>query len=71
MRYVMFPHLTRIEEKTVKTYGVMCFNKFLCGKIVKDISTDRKSVRQFVRDLNDYQIELVHLDDVLEDFLCR
>ena len=69
MKYVMFPHLTKIEEKIIKSYGIIVFDKPFYGKIVKDISTDKASVKHLVKDLNDYQVELIHLNDVLEDFL--
>ncbi len=71
MKYVMFPHLTKIEEKTVKTYGIVGFEKLFYGKIVKDITNDRNAIKHLVKDLNNYQVELIHLDDVIEDFLCQ
>lgn len=67
----MFPHLTKIENKTVKTYGIIAFDKPLYGKIVKDISTDKESINHLVNDLNSCKVELIHLDDVIEDFLCK
>lgn len=67
----MFPHLIRIEEKTVKTYGIVGFEKLFHGKIVKDITNDRNAIKHLVKDLNEYQVELVHLDDILEDFLIN
>ena len=69
MKYVMFPHLIKIEEKTVKTYGIIVFDKSFYVKIVKDISTDKADVKHLVKDLNDYQVELIHLDDIIEDFI--
>lgn len=71
MKYIMFPHITKIEEKIVKTYGIVCFEKLFYRKIVKDVSTDRKATKRLVKDLNDYQVELIHLNDVIEDFLVN
>ncbi len=71
MKYFMFPHLTKIEEKIVKSYGIVGFEKLFYGKIVKDITNDRNAIKHLVKDLNEYQLELVHLDDVIEDFLTN
>lgn len=71
VKYVMLPHLIKIEEKTVKTYGIVVFEKPFYAKFVKDVSTDRESVKYLVKDLNDYKVEIVHLDEVIEDFLCQ
>ena len=70
MKYVAFLHFARIEKKIVKTYGIAVIENKKCIRIIKDISMDRNAVKRFVKDLNDSQIELVHLDDVIEDFLC-
>ncbi len=69
MKYVAFSHLTKIENKIVKTTGIIAFKKFIPVKIVKDVSLDGEAVRDLVEKLNMYQVELVHLFDVIEDFL--
>ncbi|MBQ8766982.1 MAG: hypothetical protein IJZ16_09270 [Clostridia bacterium] len=71
MKYVMFPHCVRIENKIIKTYGIAVFQNKSLIRFIKDVSTDRKAVKQLVKDMNEYQIELVHIDDVLEDFICQ
>ena len=70
MKYYAFLHFAKIENRIVKTYGIAVVeNKKIIRKI-KDVSTDRKAIMRFVKNLNTSQIELVHLDDVIEDFLC-
>lgn len=68
MKYIAFPHYVKIESKKVKTYGIVVLQGIKLVKIVKDVTTDHKAVKQLVRNLNKYRIEIVHLDDVLEDF---
>lgn len=69
MKYIMFPHCVKIENKIIKTYGITVFQSKSLIKVIKDVSTERKAVKQLVKDMNKYQIELVHIDDVLEDFI--
>ncbi len=69
MKYFSFPHLTKIEEKRVKAYGIVVFDNAFYVKFVKDVTTDYNAIKHLVKDLNDYKIELVHLDDVIEDFI--
>ncbi len=69
MKYVAFSHLTKIENKIVKTNGIIAFRKNVPVKIVKDVALDGEAVRDLVEKLNKYQVELVHLFDVIEDFL--
>lgn len=70
MKYHLFSHLTKIENRIFKTYGIVAIENLFCKKVIKDISMDRKAIKHLVKDLNDYQVELVHLDDIVEDFIC-
>lgn len=70
MKYLMFPHLTKIEEKIVKVYGIMAFQGINCEIIVKSITTHRKTIKHLVKSLNESKVELVHLNDILEDLQC-
>ena len=69
MKYVLFRHFTKIENDIIKTHGIVVFNKLVPVRVVKDISTDYEAVRELVSNLNNEKVELVHLDDILEDFL--
>ena len=68
MNYVVFPHYVKIENKKIKTYGIMVTNQFVPIKVFKDISTDYRAIRKLVKRLNDGKVELVHVDDIIEDF---
>ena len=71
MKYVIFPHYTKIEGELIKTYGIIYFGRDKLIKIVKDVSVSRSEVKKLVKDLNEYKVELVHLYDIIEDFLYQ
>ena len=68
MRYVAMTHFTMIEKKIVKTYGIIAFKNKIPVKIVKDVCLDGDAIRTLVDRLNQFEVELVHLFDVIEDF---
>ena len=68
MKYFVFPHCVKIENNSGVTYGIVAMNGVVPAKIVKDVSTEYKTVRKLVKKLNLGHIELVHLDDIIEDF---
>ena len=68
MNYIVVPHHVKIENKKVKTYGIMVTNLFIPIKVFKDISTDYKVIQNLVKRLNDGKVELIHVDDIIEDF---
>lgn len=68
MNYIVVPHHVKIENKKVKTYGIMVTNLFVPIKVFKDISTDYKAIQNLVKRLNDGKVELIHVDDIIEDF---
>ncbi len=69
MKYIMFPHCIKIENRIIKTYGIIAAENLFHKKVIKDISTDKKAIKHLVKDLNEYQVELVHLNDIVEDFI--
>ena len=68
MNYIVVPHHVKIENKKVKTYGIIVINKIIPIKVFKDISTDYKVIQNLVKRLNDGKVELIHVDDIIEDF---
>lgn len=68
MNYIVVPHHVKIENKKVKTYGIIVINKIIPIKVFKDISTDYKAIQNLVKRLNDGRVELVHVDNIIEDF---
>ena len=68
MKYVVFSHRVVIENDMVKTYGIVVVNKFVPVRVMKDISTNYKTVHKLAKKLNKGKVDLVHIDDVIEDF---
>lgn len=68
MNYIVVPHYVKIENKKIKTYGIMVTNQFVPIKVFKDISTDYRAIQNLVKRLNDGRVELIHVDNIIEDF---
>lgn len=71
MKYIMIPHYIRIDNKYVKTYAIAAINKYIVVKLVKDVSTDKRAVSDLVKRLNAGKVELIHLENIIEDFYCE
>ena len=65
--YMKFSHYIKIEKRRVKTYGIAVISAKKT-EIRKDVSTDRKALKQLVRRMNKDKIDIVHLNDILDDF---
>lgn len=68
MRYIIFPHLILIERKIVVTYGLLAING-LKIRVFKDVTTDKKTFKKVVKDMNKNQIEFVHIINIFEDYI--
>ncbi len=65
--YLRFRHYVKIEQRRVRTYGIAV----ICSKtleIHRDISTDRKAIKELVRKMNKNKVELIHFNSILDDF---
>ena len=71
MKYIMLQHYIIIEDKRIKTYAIAAIKKCIVVKIVKDVSTDKKAVKNLVKSLNTGKVELIHLENIIEDFYCE
>lgn len=68
MKYEIFKHNIKIEDKTVETYGIrICDNKNVIDKLY-DVSTDYNAISQLVDSLNKNRIDFIHFNSILEDF---
>lgn len=65
--YMRFSHYIKIEKRRAKTYGIAVISAKKI-EIRRDVSTDRKAVKELVKRMNEGKAESVHLDSILEDF---
>ena len=74
--YEIIEEIRLIDAGLQKTYGIAAHSKAqsngeaICLCFVKDITTDKDKLSQLVQRCNSYHLSLLHLDDVVEDFLC-
>lgn len=54
------------ENGESETYGVTIGNRK-----IYDLSPDREKVENFIDVLNRLEVSPIHLDDVIDDFLCE
>ncbi len=58
------------DSKNRIAYGIsVCSNSNDILEI-DDISDDRIAVEKLIRDFNDYELDICHLEQAVEDFLC-
>lgn len=70
MKYIMLPHYIKIDNKCIKTYAIAAIKKCIIVKIAKDVSTDKRAVSELIKRLNTRNVELIHLENIIEDFYC-
>lgn len=57
--------LTEQKKNDISVYGIKYGNLQ-----IDDISTDKGRVKNFVDDINKYQLSPIHLGDVVDDFVA-
>lgn len=70
MKYTVFEHCVSIEGNITKSYGIIVTFDNSSTLKYYDVSLDRERVEKLVNDMNEYEIEPVHIKDILEDFYC-
>ena len=71
MTYHIFAHTVDIQEKRVNTYGIYVMSGGKEQKRMFDVSTDFTALKRLVALLNEGNVELVHLNDILDDFYTQ
>lgn len=69
MKSFMFPHLLIIEKHLYITYGAVIFTNRKLLKIIWDFSLDKTEVKKFVEVINNNDIDVLHLDDIIEEYM--
>ena len=55
-----------VEGKEYTVYGMRYDDELVVG----DLSTDLDKVKELVRKCNEYQLEPIHMFDVIDDFIA-
>lgn len=71
MTYRIFAHTVDIQENTVNTYGISVISDGKEQKKMFDVATDLMALKKLVARLNSEEVELVHLNDILDDFYTQ
>ena len=64
---------TSISEKGSKkriAYGIQVYENSSQIQTIDDISDDKIAVEKLIKDFNDYELDIAHLEQAVEDFLC-
>lgn len=71
MNYLLCKEKVKIEGHTVFTYGIKAYDNGVMIKHISDVSLNYHAVKNLVSDLNKYKVDIIHLEDVIEDFIVR
>ncbi|MBQ6152590.1 MAG: hypothetical protein IJJ15_02450 [Ruminococcus sp.] len=59
------------EYGTAKlSYGVKVVRDNRCVRIIRNITDNRERICRLINDMNELSLDPVHLDEVIEEFLC-
>lgn len=64
MMYELVETEITIENRTYATFGMSCD-----GIVIEDISTDREEVKRLIKECNKEDLDMLHLHEVVENFL--
>ncbi len=68
MEYNVISHSTEVDDISTTLYGISILHNDLLIYLFEDISTDYVAIQNFVIMLNEEKPELVHINDIIEDF---
>ena len=64
-KYRLYEGMTEADGADVTVYGVVLPD----GRVIEDVTFEKKSAERLVGLLNDNGVELCHASDVIEDYL--
>lgn len=68
MRYIVFKHNITIKNVVIDSFGIRVYEDNMLIRELFDVSTDYKALKHLVDSLNENEIDIIHLDSILEDF---
>ncbi len=69
MEYKVYEHLLKIENESIKSYGIVLFVNGSEVLRVRDVSTDYEEILDFVRELNEMHLDPFCLGNYIENFI--
>lgn len=68
MEYALISHKSEVDGISFTGYGMAIYKCGILFRIIEDISTNLIATEKFIGILNDEKPELIHIDDIVEDF---
>lgn len=68
MEYALISHKSKINGISLTEYGMAIYKCGILFRIIEDISTNRLATEQLIDILNSEKPDLIHIDDIVEDF---
>ena len=71
MEYKVFKHSVSIDGVHKYSYGIIVTNNDKILDKYYDISLEKQKVQTLVNNLNRYEVELIHVKDIIYDFYAE
>lgn len=68
MKYNIISHSIKVDDISTTLYGISVLQNDLLIYLFEDISADYVAIQKFVIILNEEKPELIHINDIIEDF---
>ncbi len=68
MVYALISHKSEVDGISLTEYGMAIYKCGILFRIIEDISTNLIATEKLIDILNEEKPELIHLDDIVEDF---
>lgn len=68
MVYNLISHRLLIDGVSVTAYGIAIYKREILFRVIENMSTDLSATQSFIDILNEEKPELIHIDDIVEDF---
>ena len=62
--------ISDICGKNRVAFGIKVYRNSSKIMTIDDISDDKNAVEKLIKDFNDYELDIAHLEQAIEDFLC-
>lgn len=68
MEYKVFKHKVYIDGAFTYSYGIYVTNNNIILDKYYDVSLEKQKVQTLVNNLNKYEVEPIHVNDIIYDF---